>query len=249
MGGVNLPPSMAGCNVPPESYGPDSLWSYEFGTKNHLFEDRLELDASAFHVGWGNLQQFLATDHANTPCGYIGNTGRAASNGFDLAARALLTNHLKLNFTGAYTDAHYTQTVKVGQVVIVDKGDALGALPMVAAPWHIVTSVEYGFSLGSGPVATAQVEDIFHSRNPGPFTSSNPASLLYAPDRRPDPSTNLLNARINATWANMDMALFVNNVFDSQPTLLLRNRCCTDTLFYATTFRPRTVGLSTTYRF
>jgi len=45
------------------------------------------------------------------------------------------------------------------------------------------------------------------------------------------------------------MALFVNNALDSRPTVMLRNRCCTDTLFYATTLRPRTIGLSGTWRF
>jgi len=249
MGGVNLPAPHLGCNAPPNSYAPDSLWSYEIGTKNRVFGDRLHLEASIFHVHWSGLQLLLATDHANTPCGYIGNAGSATSNGFDLTVRAQLTDRFKVNFVGAYTDAHYAQTVKVGDTVIVGKGDALGALPMVPSPWNIVTSFEYAIAFGGGATANGKVENISHSRNPGPFTSRNPASLLYAPDRRPDPWTDVLNARATVTWPTVDMALFVNNIFDSQPTLLRRNRCCADTLFYATTFRPRTVGISLTYRF
>jgi iron complex outermembrane receptor protein len=249
LGGVNLTSPDIGCKAPPGSYAPDSLWSYEVGAKNRLFGERVQLDVSAFHISWSNLQQLLAPNHADTPCGYIGNAGDATSNGFDLTARALLTERVKLGVTSAYTDAHYTQTVKVGDAVIVDKGDALGALPIVPSPWHLVASVDYTVHLGSGIVVNARAEDVFHSRNPGPFTSDNPASLLYAPDRRPDASTYVLNLRANVTWSHMDMALFVNNALDSQPTVLRRNRCCFDTLFYATTFRPRTVGLSGTWRF
>ena len=46
-----------------------------------------------------------------------------------------------------------------------------------------------------------------------------------------------------------DLSLFVNNALDSQPVLQHRNRIPGDTLFYATTFRPRTVGLTANWRF
>jgi hypothetical protein len=46
-------------------------------------------------------------------------------------------------------------------------------------------------------------------------------------------------------------ALFLNNALDSQPTLLKRNKGADNVsnLFYATTFRPRTLGLAGTWRF
>jgi len=249
MGGVNVVPPDFDCSTPPDSYAPDSLWSYEIGAKNRLLGGRVQLDTSLFHVSWSNPQLLLATDHANTPCAYTDNAGHATSKGFDLALQALLTDRARIGLSVAYTDAHYTQTVSVGSTVIVGKGDALGALPIVPSPWNATASVEYDFALTSGITVNARAEDVFHSRNPGPFTSEDPASLLYAPDRRPDPSTNILNLRANWGWPSFDLALFVNNALDSQPTVLRRNRCCFDTLFYAATFRPRTIGVTANWRF
>ena len=139
--------------------------------------------------------------------------------------------------------------VTSGNAVIVGKGDAIGVLPLVTAPWTATASVIYEFALPGGVRASLQAQDAFHSRNSGPFTSDNPAALVYAPTRRPNPSTNLLNLRSVVTWAHLELSVFVNNALDSQPTLQRRNYVPTDTLFYATTFRPRTVGIATNWRY
>ena len=92
-----------------------------------------------------------------------------------------------------------------------------------------------------------RAEDIFRSRNPGPFQDADPASPNYFPDNKPDPSTNLLNLRATFQRASYDVTLFANNALDSRPTI---NR-----FFFsvpasvATTFRPRTVGLGVSWHF
>ena len=132
---------------------------------------------------------------------------------------------------------------------VVPTGDAIGALPLVTAPWTANASTVYEFALPGGVRASLQAQDTFHSRNPGPFTSDNPAALVYAPTRRPNPSTNLLNLRSMVTWPHFELSVFVNNVLDSQPTLQRRNFEPADTLYYATTFRPRTVGIATNWHY
>ena len=57
-----------------------------------------------------------------------------------------------------------------------------------------------------------------------------------------DPATNLCNARLRFVWAGYEVAGFINNVFDSQPTLYLSSELGPTNLAYATTFRPRTIG-------
>lgn len=52
-----------------------------------------------------------------------------------------------------------------------------------------------------------------------------------------------------ASWPEFELSLFINNALDSQPTLQVRNYVSTDTLLYATTFRPRTIGLAAKLRF
>ncbi len=132
----------------------------------------------------------------------------------------------------SYTDAHYTQTVTQGGVPIVRDGDVVGTPPLVTSPWNVVASLEQRFSLRAGQ-ATFRAEDVFRSRNPGPFYTSGPAnSPYYAPDLTSDPSINMLNLRTTFDRENFSVTLFVNNVLDSQPTLLKRNKGLdTSTLF------------------
>jgi len=89
VGGVNAPVGAIcqagltadGFSEVPPTYASDSLWSYELGSKNRMFGDRLEVSASGYHVDWSNIQQLV-----QLPCGaaFDANLGIATSNGFDL---------------------------------------------------------------------------------------------------------------------------------------------------------------------
>ena len=96
-----------------------------------------------------------------------------------------------------------------------------------------------------------RAEDIFRSRNPGPFQTDDPASVNYIPGNVPDPSTNLLNLRAAFQHPSYDVALFVNNPLDRRPTILRRydGPSVWPPSPLATTFRPRTVGLSASWRY
>lgn len=43
----------------PASYKPDSLWSYELGSKADFLKRTLTLNLSAFYLKWKNIQQDL----------------------------------------------------------------------------------------------------------------------------------------------------------------------------------------------
>jgi len=237
-------PALATCLENPTPYPSDIVWSYELGAKERLWNGRVHLDGSVFHIHWNNGP--VATGN----CLFTHLPGTAVSNGFDLAGKVLVRESVTAGISVSYTDAHYTETVTQDGVPIVRNGDAVGTPPLVTSPWNVVASLEQRISLRDG-LATVRAEDIFHSRNPGPFyTGGPPNSPYYSPDLTSDPSTNLLNLRAALDRENFSVAVFVNNVLDSQPTLLKRNKGLdVSTLFYATTFRPRTLGLSGTWRF
>ena len=246
MGGPNDTVGVACPVSTPLAYRPDSVWSFEIGAKNSLFGARLRVASSAFHMTWRDIQTPIPL--SNCGLGYTVNAGSATSDGFDIGLQAATSEHLKLALTAAYTDARYTQTVTLNNLAVVSSGDAIGALPLVTAPWNVTTSAAYEIGI-AGARVTLSAQDVFHSANPGPFTSDNPMAVTYAPSRLANPSTNLLNLRGTAVWSDFELSLFVNNVLDSQPTLQVRNHVSTDTLLYATTFRPRTIGLAGKWRF
>jgi hypothetical protein len=57
--------------------------------------------------------------------------------------------------------------------------------------------------------------------NPRSFYEENPQSQYYQPGWRPDPSINILNARATLRWSHFEVATFVNNALNSQPSLAL----------------------------
>ena len=246
IGGVNLSIHPWCPDVIPSSYGPDDVWNYEVGARNTLFDGRVQLETSLFHMRWHDMQNVMSL-----ACGseYTANVGGAVSNGFELGAHAVVGDRTRIGLAIGYADSHYTETIVADGAIRVRAGDAVGALPLVPSPWNLTASVEYKFPLGRRITATARAEDIYHSHNPGPFYSQDPASRSYDPAKRSDPSTNVLNLRLSLQWKNFDVALAVANALDSQPTLLLRNAYPRSTYFYATTLRPRTVSLSLHWRY
>ena len=239
---------------PPVLIGEDTLWSYEAGAKSGLFDGRLQLDASVFHMLWNNSGPGYVAGTSG-PCGntnhtFLGTPSPATSNGFDLAVHALAGTHVRTSLAVAYADAHYTHTVTQDGALVVRQGMAVGQLPQVVSPWNITASVEYTVPLQGGALAMVRAEDIFRSRNPGPFQNDDPASLNYIPGNVPDPSTNLLNLRAEFQRANYDVALFINNALDSRPTILREyDGTPWPPSAFGTTFRPRTVGLSLSWRY
>src|SRR6266478_368646 len=246
-------------------YPTDTLWSYELGAKFGLFGRRAHLDTAVFSARWNNGPRVTSN------CLVTHIPGTAVSKGFELKAVAPI-GRLEARVEVSYIDAHYTETVSANGQVIVNAGDALGTPPLVVSPWNVLTSLEQTVALGGGMNATIRAEDAFHSHNPGPFYTGIPqpptfVPNFYAPNLGSNASTNLLNLRatINVRAAkllpalcrcatdneeSLDISIFLDNALDSQPTLLKRNKGVdVSTLFYATTFRPRTLGLAGTWRF
>ena len=233
-------------------YPADTIWSYELGAKFGLLAEEPYLHATLFSAHWDNGPAITRN------CLVTHIPGTAMSRGFELRAGAPF-KELRASFELIYLDARYTDTLTddTGQRLVND-GDALGTPPLVAAPLNVLTSLAQSFSLPGGYRATVRADDVFHSHNGGSFYTGI-TGPYYAPGLQADPATNLLNLRgtlslmrpaLPSHSERLDLSLFVSNVFDAQPTLLKRNKGVdVSTLYYATTFRPRTVGLTGTWQF
>ncbi len=226
-----------------DTFKSDHDWSYEVGAKNGLFDEHLQIDTSVFHILWYQIQQAELVPN----CGgvYTNNVGYAVSNGFDLSAHALITEHLHVNVNVGYADAHFTGTVLgPGGNPIVEKGDAIGLVPQVNAPWNVDSSAVYDIPLSHGDGLQFRADYQYQSRNPGPFLTEIRGSSNYFPGLPPNPPTHLTNARVTYTRGKVQTAAFVNNVFDAHPLLGSYQDAPNEVLTTFNTFRPRTVGVS-----
>src|SRR5262249_1971793 len=246
MGGDNLPLGLeCGSTATADTYAPDSVWSYELGAKTSTLSGRLQTDMSVFHAVWRNMQ--LQVPYQNCGFGYTDNVGAAESNGFDLGVDAALTSHLNVRVLGAYADARYTQTVKFDDRPLVSDGDALGAVPLVPSPFSASAIATYTTAINDS-IVSLRAQDVFHSRNHGPFNTDKPEGVVYDPARQADPPTNQLDLSVGVSLRTLEVSTFLLNAFNAQPTLQVRNRAPGDTLLYATTLRPRTVGVALNWR-
>lgn len=225
----------------PTEYNSDSLWSYEAGAKAKL--GRLRFEASAYHVDWSDIQSYV--QFSGCASGFIANLGAAKSNGFDINVSAAPLPGLSLNAAVGYNKTRYKSSIVTNGVYLVEKGAVVSDVP----PWKITLTGEYSAPIGSGEGYLRFIHE-YRSRNNGRFARfDNPQASGYDPTLSENDGFGETSARIGYRGKTLDASVFVNNLFDNSPRLnLTRNGLATDPTYYAQTIRPRTFGLTVTYR-
>lgn len=246
-GGYGGSPIRCAGSVDPTTFGPDSVWSFEAGTKNQLLDRRVHLDTSLFDIHWSGIQERVQDSCGNT---FTTNAGAARSTGFDLSADALVTDRFLMAAAVGYLDVRYTRTLRTADgSVIVDRGTVVGGVPSVPAPWSGTISARYEWPLAGATTAYLRAEEIVHSHNSGPFTELERNSLSYDPRLSADPATYLLNLQLGLTQLGVNVRIFVNNTTNARPLLQRYADAPGSALVYAYTLRPRTVGLMGSWSF
>ncbi len=215
----------------PDTYGPDSIWSYELGEKARLLGDRVTLNADVYYEHWRAIQR-----EVTLTCGYIytDNAGEANIYGGELELSAQVTDALTLNANLGYADATYAaNNVETGVV----KGEVL---PDVAR-----------FTSTQSLVYTAPITDTINlsARFSNSYVSSR-QDVTYYIDRLPGYDT--ASARISADFlGGWSAGIFADNLGNSHALLSAINSQVLNipTLTRDTTLRPRTFGLDLTYKF
>ena len=254
IGGVNPPfyhftacdEALAALGYPngaPNTYSGDSLWSYEIGSKNRLMNGRLQVQVSAFHISWSDIQQIVQVPACTE--GFTSNLGKATSNGFDFQTEALITDSLKIGLSMGYTNARNATTIVSGGNNVVADGQQVNPY---SAPWIVVPTAEYTFPIAAGHKGYVRLDDTFHSKNPGPYNpTTNTASPTFNAYFIPNPSYNQLNIHLGMTWSNWDTSVYALNTLNSHP--LLFNSAQQPFTFYGSAFtlQPLTIGVTAMY--
>jgi outer membrane receptor protein involved in Fe transport len=125
-GGANAVPPYCGASA--GQFKSDSLWSYELGAKNTLFDGRVNTRAAAYRINWSNIQQSILL-----PCTYsvTQNAGAATSTGVEFEADIAPLRGLNLTVGAGYDDAHIT-SVPAGDTGFV-VGQELNGVPKLTA--------------------------------------------------------------------------------------------------------------------
>ncbi len=246
-------------NGAPPTFDSDTVNSYEVGAKNN-FNNRFKLASSIYYIKWQNIQQTVVPPVCQIS--FIANLGEATAKGIDVQADVAVTDHFTMELSGGYTDARYTQDSRISQnplvKPIVASGDAIsGQGGQPNAPFTGSVGLEYKFSAFSRDSFVRL--DYEYSGAPKWLSASQDLATGQANAANYAlPATNFMTLRGGATLGEWQVAAFVENLTDTHvvtnydftivpgdPTSPVDAQ---NTVQRNYTYRPRTFGLSFTYR-
>jgi iron complex outermembrane receptor protein len=261
--------------VPPQ-YSSDSLWSYEIGSKNTFFDHRLQINTSVFYIDWSNIQQNVYLPACGEQ--FTANLGKAKSEGGDVEILYKPIDPLTFDVTAAYTDARLTKTSCAGALTydtasasctapgqlparpIATNGDAL-----LGAPWSFNASTEYHFPEWDNRTPYARI-DFQHSTAQKSLLAGQDSNNALFDNTLPGlPVINNLSLRAGLRFNGFDLSAYANNVTNAHPLMFeardiapyagppgtgaSQNGPTTDNLYFGRGVRPRTIGITATYRY
>lgn len=235
---------LAGIN--PTRYDSDTVWSYEIGSKNRLFDRKLQVNGSLFYVNWNNIQQFVTL--ASCGGGFLANLGRAVSKGFDLEVSASPAPGLNLGLAAGYTHGEFKDTVFAAGPVpgqsAVSRGDRIQG-----SPWRISANAEYRHQVSDSAEVYGRVDYQFASQEPANVAQTNPTNgLNFIPQYFGAAESHFVALRAGVKLSRVDVSLFIDNLTNTTAILDGQNQNNTFLTRFSG-FRPRTIGLTSTLRY
>lgn len=181
-GGFNTanPVSPTGILADETAYEEETNWTYEAGVKTHLFDRRLLLNISAFHVDWTNAQvsAFTLNPTAVNPTRIVRNAGNIKSNGIEVQSELKLHDYFSVGGSMIYTDPKFQAGAYDASIVaqcVIGTGATATAAPgcppviLVTTPsgTRAVTSIE-----GKRPTRSVKLQWNLHATADVPLTDS-----------------------------------------------------------------------------
>ncbi len=226
---------------PPTQYKSDSVWSYEVGAKNKLFDGMLDLDTSAYLVTWRSIQTSVSVSTCNQSI--TDNLGGAAAKGFDLQATLHPLDGLTFVAAVGYNETSFTGNVVLGGSKVYSAGSAV---PNSGPPLRTTLFSRYDFKLHSLPFYV--VGNVSYNSKARRSGSTDLATYSYDAQVRLDEGYTQTDLRVGFVYDDVDASLFVNNLTDEAPLLSYGHSSTTSPVYTASTIQPRTVGVTVSFR-
>ncbi|MGZ3346919.1 MAG: TonB-dependent receptor [Caulobacteraceae bacterium] len=251
-GGINPPAPPVQCSADfanlgisstPQTYQHDTVKSTEVGGKFRLLGGRGQLNVSAFHIDWDNVQ--FIVNLPQCAFSYVANAATASSDGAEIQATGRFMG-FTVNGNLGYDNARYTKTVKnLAGTTLANKGDNLGV-----PDWTANIGVQYDTQVASFP-AYARMDYTYtgkYMRITGPGSATYQSAIGFAQNYVNGGETHIMNARVGIYYKELEIAGYVKNLFDSREWINL-NQGVGNYYFTGNTVQPRIIGLQMNYRF
>jgi iron complex outermembrane recepter protein len=221
----------------PTSFAPDSLWSYELGSKMDLAEHRMTFNVAAFLLKWKNIQQDINLSDAGFD--YETNVGNATSYGLEMELKARVTPSLtmstSLGVTHATFDAEYPAFGKTDAgVVNVQKGDWVEGVPRASAS----LGADYHWALTDATNAFVRGNMQWTGKSHGTFLRDDEDHLRA--------SYFTADASAGLNWDKWEVTAFIKNLTNTHVAIQHPSVQNVSEVYY---LRPRTIGVTANYEF
>jgi outer membrane receptor protein involved in Fe transport len=215
--------------------------SFEIGTKNKLFDHKMSIEASAFTINWKGIQQFVTLPSCEIK--YIDNLGKARARGFDFQMSANPLPGITIDMALGYTDSRYTKTAQYASPtsILAVKGDSLGG-----SPWTVSIGAQYDFpAFGQKGYARAD----YQYESPSKMTKEmDPRTANFDSVIVASQAQHFVGLRAGMLIGDINASVFVDNLLDSSPLIDRAHQAANDEVITDSTWRPRTIGLTVSYR-
>jgi outer membrane receptor protein involved in Fe transport len=241
LGGNNIfvPPTTCGPDLEangleagPPDYKPDSLWSYEVGSKSRFLNNRLSINADVFYVKWKNIQQgvYLPT------CAYTynANAGDATSKGFEFDIKAKPMPGLTLSASGGYVKAELSNDQGIENGVV---GAVAGAQIQGVPKYNAAVNAVYNFSAWDKPAFVMGGMQ---------WVGSSKGSLDPDQTDHDRPSYHTTDFSAGMTFDRYAFSVFVKNAFDTD-TIIQHPQVASIVQGYR--LAPRSIGVTLATKF
>ncbi|MDB9724472.1 TonB-dependent receptor [bacterium] len=214
------------------TYEPETIRTYEIGTKASLFDGRLSATSAVFFSQYSDYQsvdRVLNSDGLSIFA--TSNPGDAEMLGVEWSAQYSLSDQLSVGFNGHYIDTEFT---KVSSAVASNvEGDQLNGTPK----YSYSLNAKYDFDWAFGAEGFALLD--FSEQGGSVDIARNQIPAVVESE-----SVRLLNAQVGAQWDQLSVRLFGRNLTNERElTIPVRS----NNEFFQ--HRPRTLGAELSYRF
>lgn len=230
-GGNTFLASLAGI---PDTFKPDSAWSYEGGLKTDWLNRRLSVNGAAYHVKWTDIQ-VLAEPADPDFAGFIytANAGKAHTSGLEIEVRAVPLPGWNLDLGLGIIEAKFDEAAAT---IGARKGDRLPGVPR----YSFSVATDYSFALSQTLEGTIGGD----LRRVGRAVN-NYGTAGTQPERIRDYTLVNLKAGVKAdAWT---AEIFVQNLFDKLVVTGLEDFNGPVPLEYVG--QPRTLGVRLSYQY
>lgn len=220
-GGFNLTSAGGGLGTVPATYAPDTVWSYEVGTKFQTEDRKLSIELAGYRNVWDDVQ--TTTSIPGLPTSFTTNGGKLTGWGADGSLTYTPVRALTFSLTAGWNRTEYRSNSLEHL-----SGDPADYVPRFTGS----ASAEYRFSVAALPSFVRldyQYSDRFQ------VYLRNLQTVPAFSDEQ-----NILNARVGVSGKSWSAAVFVRNLLNRDSILYPAFA----SLVYPARLQPRTAGVS-----